>query len=94
MGPIPCRTRRLVQVAVVTASCAAIGRRGKFTRNQRPLRLSLQCDFRLEVAGKKMLAGNGEEGSDCSQSFSSTRKTEVPGSVSSVLWLTSSSHLV
>lgn len=39
---------------MVTTSQAAIGGCGKFTRSPRPLQLSLQCDFRLDVAGKEV----------------------------------------
>ena len=68
------RLRLDVQVAIVVAMTSSHNsylllrwRCGKLTRDQEPLWLSLQCDFRGEVDDKERLTGKAEEGSNLSQ---------------------------
>lgn len=84
MGPVPYNTQRLNCAGSHSNGFLCYPRRcGKLRRNQRPLQLSLQCDFRLEVVGKDRLAGKDEEGSNQSLCFSSlwNQENRSPGSV-------------
>ena len=72
MGPVPYNPQRFNCAGCHGKSFLCYPRRcGKLRRSQKPLQLSLQCDFRLEVVGKDRVAGKGEEGSNQSQCFSS-----------------------
>ena len=84
MGPVPYNPQRFNCAGCHGKSFLCLPRRcGKLRRSQKPLQLSLQCDFRLEVVGKDRVAGKGEEGSNQSQCFSYlwNRENRSPGSV-------------
>lgn len=57
---------------VTTSWYVTIGGYGKFTR------ISLQCDFRLELAGKEVFSVNGQEDGDCSRENRSACPVAVP----------------